>query len=103
MISKKDAGYSQPGEFWLAENITSDLLSDGAIGDARADFLAEWQQNADQIFSPENLNKIEAIYGSKFREALQDVLYRMKTGRNRQAGGGTVSYTHLTLQTNYSV
>ena len=88
LISKKEDGYSAPGDYWLAENIKSDLLSDGSIGDARAEFLAEWQQNADLIFSPENLNKIEAIYGSNFREALQDVLYRMKTGRNRPAGGG---------------
>jgi len=88
LISKKEDGYSAPGDYWLAENIKSDLLSDGSIGDARAEFLAEWQQNADLIFSTENLNKIEAIYGSNFREALEDVLYRMKTGRNRPAGGG---------------
>ena len=35
------------------------------------DAIAECQQNADQIFSLENLYKIEAIYGSKFREALE--------------------------------
>jgi len=95
LISKKEAGYSAPGDFWLAENITSDLLSDGAIGDARADVLAEWQQNVDIIFSPENLNKIEAIYGSNFREALQDMLYRMKTGRNRPAGGGRLMNMYM--------
>jgi len=88
LISKKVEGYSAPGDYWLAENITSDLLSDDATNETRADFLAEWQQNADAIFTPENLNKIEAIYGSKFREALEDVLYRMKTGRNRPSGGG---------------
>ena len=88
LISKKENGYSKPGDFWLAENIKSDLLSDGSIGDARSEFLSEWQQNADLIFSPDNLNKIEAIYGSNFREALEDVLYRMKSGRNRPAGGG---------------
>ena len=65
-MSKKEQGYSEPGDYWLAENIASDLLSDGAIGDARADHLAEWQQNADQIFSKENLNKIQAIYGKNF-------------------------------------
>ena len=88
LISKKEDGYSAPGDYWLAENIKSDLLSDGSIGDARAEFLGEWQQNTDLIFSPENLNKIEAIYGSSFREALEDILYRMKTGRNRPTGGG---------------
>jgi len=95
LISKKEAGYSAPGDYWLAESITSDLLSDGAIGDARSEFLAEWQQNVDQIFSKENLNKIEAVYGSKFREALEDVLYRMKTGRNRPAGGGRMMNMYM--------
>jgi len=95
IISKEEAGYSAPGDFWLAETITSDLLSDGAIGDKRADFLAEWQQNRDVIFSPQNLNKIEAIYGSKFREALQDILYRMETGRNRPTGGGRLMNTYM--------
>jgi len=88
LISKKDDGYSQPKDYWLAESIASDLLSDGAIGDVRAKFLGEWQQNVDQMFSKENLNKIESIYGSKFREALEDSLYRMRTGKNRPMGGG---------------
>ena len=86
LISKKDAGYSEPNSYWLAENIASDLLSDGAIGDARAQHLTEWIENKNMIFSPENLNKIEAIYGSKFREALEDMLYRMENGTNRPTG-----------------
>jgi hypothetical protein len=79
----------------LAENITSDLLSDGSIGDARADVMAEWQANVDVVFSLENLNKIEAIYGGNFREALEDSLYRMRTGRNRPAGGGRIMNTYM--------
>jgi hypothetical protein len=84
LISKKEEGYAKPGEYWLVENIASDLLSDGSIGDARSEFLAEWQQNADEMFSKENLNKIQAIYGNKFREALEDILYRMKHGLTAQ-------------------
>jgi hypothetical protein len=86
LISKKEQGYAAPGEYWLTENINSDLMSDGAIGEVRADFLAEWTQNKNEIFNQNNLNKIEAIYGSKFVEALKDVLYRMETGRNRPTG-----------------
>ena len=95
LISKKEEGYSKPGEHWLVENIASDLLSDGAIGDARSEFLAEWQQNSDQIFSNENLNKIEAIYGSKFREALEDMLYRMRTGKNRPTGSSRLMNAYM--------
>ena len=95
LISKKEDGYSKPKDYWLAENIASDLLSDGAIGDKRSDFLAEWKQNKDMIFSPENLNKIEAIYGSKFREALEDMLYRMETGRNRPTGNSRLVNSYM--------
>jgi predicted kinase len=91
LISKKEEGYAKPGEHWLVENIASDLLSDGSIGDARSEFLAEWQQNADEIFSKENLNKIQAIYGNKFREALEDILYRMKNGTNRPTGSSRLT------------
>ena len=82
-ISKEQQSFTEPGEYWLTENIKSDLFSDGALGDARSKYLAEWQENVDQMFSPENMNKIKVIYGTKFVEALQDILYRMKTGRNR--------------------
>jgi hypothetical protein len=91
LISKKEEGYAKPGEYWLVENIASDLLSDGSIGDARSEFLAEWQQNADEMFSKENLNKIQAVYGNKFREALEDILYRMKHGTNRPTGSSRLT------------
>ena len=87
VMSGKETGLSQPNDYWLAENLTSDLLSDGSIGDARAEHLKEWQDNVDQMFDKEGLNKIESIYGSKFREALEDSLYRMKNGKNRTSGG----------------
>ncbi len=45
--------------------------------------MTEFNENSDIIFSPENLNKIEALYGSKYREALEDSLRRMKAGTNR--------------------
>ena len=34
----------------------------------------------------DRINKLEAIYGAKYVEALQDILYRMETGRNRPMG-----------------
>jgi hypothetical protein len=52
----------------------------------RAEFLKEWQENVDVVFSDKNLNKIEAAYGSSFRYALENILTRMKTGRNRSYG-----------------
>ena len=86
LISKKMDGYTKPGNHWLVENVKSDLFNDSSFGDTRAEILAEWIQNKNIIFSKENLNKIEALYGSNFREALEDILYRMETGSNRPTG-----------------
>ncbi len=80
-INKSD-GYPVPQESWLVGTITTDLIN-GLNTVKRAKYLEEWQTNADIIFSKENLNKMEAIYGPKYREALQNVLSRMKTGKNR--------------------
>ena len=33
-----------------------------------------------------NINKVEAVYGTNVREAIEDVLYRMTTGKNRGHG-----------------
>ena len=57
----------------------------------RAEFLEQWQANADVIFSKENLNKLRAAYGDNYVEALQDMLYRMKTGRNRPSGSNKLT------------
>ena len=84
-ISRMDEGYIEPGENWEAGDIRTDLAdATGRVG--RAKFFNEFQENADIIFSKENLNKIEAAYGRDFREALEDVLYRTKTGTNRTVG-----------------
>tara|TARA_R100001594_G_scaffold39289_5_gene70790 strand:- start:602 stop:8140 length:7539 start_codon:yes stop_codon:yes gene_type:complete len=94
-ISGKEQGYAKPGEYWLVENIKSDLFSDGAIGDVRSEFLAEWKENVNEIFSEENLNKIQAVYGDKFVEALKDILYRMETGKNRPTGSNRLTNMYM--------
>ena len=90
-ISKRQDGYAAPSEYWLTENIAYDLMSDGAIGDMRADFLADWIENKNEIFSSDNLNKLLAIYGAKYVEALKDILYRMETGRQRPTGNNRLT------------
>ena len=84
-VSKRPEGYVPPGEYWITEDIRDDLLNaTNKIG--RKEFLAEFLQNVEVIFSEENLNKIEAVYGSNFREALEDMLYRIENGTNRNFG-----------------
>ena len=78
----KGEGYVEPGENWETGTITTDLLK-GLNENGRAKHLEEWQANVDIIFSEDNLNKIQAILGSNHREALENSLQRMKTGRNK--------------------
>ena len=78
-------GYVQPTESWDAGSILSDLEQESKDF-KRKEFLTEWVENKNKIFSGENLNKIEGIYGSNFREALEDMLFRMENGTNRNFG-----------------
>jgi len=83
-ISRQE-NYVTPTEGWDSGDIRMDLDdATGRVG--RAKFFAEFNENADIIFSTQNLNKIEAGYGKGVREALEDMLYRIKTGRNRPSG-----------------
>ena len=88
-ITKGD-GYGKAGEHWLVGNITTDLID--LLGTTkRQKYLQDWQRNADIIFSDKNLNKLEALYGRKHREALENMLARMKSGKNRTGGGNKLS------------
>jgi hypothetical protein len=55
---------------------------------SRKEYLAEFIENVDIVFDEKNLNKIEALYGSRHREALEDIIRRMKSGSNRPPGTG---------------
>ena len=83
LISARPEGYTEPQEYWLATNILGDL-SDAVDKIGRKEFLADWIQNKNEIFTEENLNKLQAVYGPKYVEALRDILYRMENGTNRQ-------------------
>tara|TARA_R100001224_G_scaffold71718_1_gene43689 strand:- start:379 stop:2445 length:2067 start_codon:yes stop_codon:yes gene_type:complete len=88
-ITKGD-GYSRPGRSWQAGTITTDLIQ--ILNETkRAKYLETWQENVDIIFSKDNMNKLEAIFGPKYVEALKHSLARMKVGRNRIEGGNRLS------------
>ena len=84
IISKQET-YVDPGPNWETGNIRIDLIdATGRVG--RASYFTEFNENAEIIFSPENLNTIEAAYGKGVRDALEDMLHRIKTGVNRPKG-----------------
>ena len=88
-IQKGDQ-YAAPKEGWPAGTITTDML-EGLNTIKRAKYLDQWRQNADVIFSEKNLNKLEAAYGKPYRLAMENILQRMKSGRNRNFQGDTLT------------
>jgi len=81
-ISRIKEGYTQPGQNWVIGSIARDL-SETVNKVGRKQFLSEWINNKDVIFNSDNMNKIEALYGTRYREALENILYRMENGGNR--------------------
>ena len=77
--------WSKPSDYWDVQTILSDI-NNFTEKAGRKEYLKEFIDNADLIFSEANLNKIEAIYGKDHRDAIVDILYRMKNGTNRAAG-----------------
>ena len=73
-----------PGDNWLGGTISMDIME--TIDASREVMLEQFTTNADIIFSEANLNKLEAMFGSNYREAMEDMLYRMKTGSTRNRG-----------------
>jgi len=87
---QKGDSYAPPKYGWLAGNITTDLM-DGINTIKRPKYLEQWQYNVDEIFSNANLNKLEAAFGKGYRDALENILKRMRTGRNREFSGDTLT------------
>ena len=92
-ITKGD-GYYYPGKNWLAGTITTDFR-EGLRQVTRKNLLQQWQENVDLAFNESNMNKIEAAFGPKYREALENSLQRMSTGQNRRQGMSRVEQRFL--------
>ena len=85
--------YAEPGaKWWDSGTIDADLLKTLSTT-RRAKYLEQsgWTENVNTIFSKENLNKLEAAYGKPYRIALENILKRMKSGRNRSFGGDALT------------
>lgn len=89
LIALNPEGYPEPSKNWNSGDITTDLVSyiDGV---KRSEFLTEFKDNAAEIFSNANKEKLRALYGDNYIEALDDMLHRMKTGTNRRFGASRI-------------
>jgi hypothetical protein len=90
MKLNKGTAYTSPTDSWNTGTITTDLL-ETLNTTKRKEYLELWQQNVDIIFSEKNLNKLEAIYGKQYRKAMENILSRMKTGKNRVTGSDSLT------------
>ena len=79
-ISDTEGGYVKPEKKWITGSIGSDIQKIVNVVQ-RERYLTEFITNRNAIFSEQNLNKIEVIHGRRFREALENMLDRMVTGR----------------------
>tara|TARA_Y100001937_G_scaffold84688_1_gene114556 strand:- start:7870 stop:18288 length:10419 start_codon:yes stop_codon:yes gene_type:complete len=97
-LTKQPEGYVQPSEYWTVTNIGADLESITS-NEGRDFYLQEFKENRRKIFGEwyrgrligPNMNKIEALYGSRYREALEDILWRMENGTNRGFGSNRLT------------
>jgi hypothetical protein len=86
---QKGKPYPKPGQNWLAGNITSDIVNEiNKVN--RKEYMQEFNENVDIIFSDKVMNKLEAAYGPRYVEALRDQLRRMKSGSNRPIGNSRI-------------
>jgi len=88
----KDDKYEAPSEAWLVGTISTDL-TDLTNGIKRQKYLEEsgFIQNKDIIFSAPNMAKLEAAFGNTYREALDNILKRMVTGKSRGYSGDSLT------------
>ena len=93
LITKKET-WPEPSNNWDSQSTLTDLNSlTEKIN--RKEYLQEFNQNVDIIFSEKNLNKIQALYGDRLRSAIEDSIRRMKSGSNRESGGSKINNSWL--------
>jgi len=85
LISAKKEKWGKPNQYWDTQTLLNDIQTlTEKIN--RKEYIKEFIQNSELIFSEQNLNKIEASFGASTRNAIEDSLYAMKTGSNRTVG-----------------
>ena len=81
-ITKQEKGLKEPGENWWGETMAGEVTSMDR-GVSRKQYLQEFIDIKNEIFSEANLNKMESKLGTRWRENIEDMFDRMETGRTR--------------------
>jgi hypothetical protein len=90
LAGRQDGEWMKPSVTWDSDTIISDLHNI-TEGEGRKKWLSEFIENANAIFTHENLNKVQFIYGTDVRNQLEDSLYRMKNGKSRPEGTDAIT------------
>ena len=81
-ITKQEKGLKEPGENWWGETMAGEVTNINR-GVSRKQYLQEWIERKNEMFTEENLNKMESKLGTEWRENIEDMFDRMETGRTR--------------------
>ena len=81
-ITKQEKGLKEPGENWWGETMAGEVTNINR-GVSRKQYLQEWIDVKNEIFTEANLNKMESKLGTQWRENITDMFDRMETGRTR--------------------
>ena len=81
-ITKQEKGLKEPGQNWWAETMAGEVTNVDR-GVSRKQYLQEWIDRKNDIFTEANLNKMESKLGTRWRENITDMFDRMETGRTR--------------------
>tara|TARA_R110002074_G_scaffold366435_1_gene540391 strand:+ start:2947 stop:12726 length:9780 start_codon:yes stop_codon:yes gene_type:complete len=88
-LTKIETGLRQPKETWWAETIATEVQETGStVG--REKYIGEWLDVKNEIFTKENMAKMESELGPKWREATENMFERMETGKTRNRDLGRI-------------
>ena len=86
-LTKVETGLKEPSKEWWGETIATEI-SDMARGVGRKKYIQEFIDVRKEIFSEQNLNKMESKLGTNWRNTIEDMFDRMETGRTRRQNLG---------------
>ena len=81
-ITKQEKGLKEPGVNWWAETMAGEVTNIDR-GVSRKQYLQQFIDVKNEVFSEQNLNKMESKLGTRWRENIEDMFDRMETGRTR--------------------
>ena len=95
LLTKQPNGYIEPEGDWFTNSIQMDIADKLKVTQRRK-HLRDYLYAIEIAFNADNLNKIEAVYGKLYRDALEDMLYRTETAattqKNEKLGNATKGF-----------